>query len=427
MPRKIELTWHSARKCWKKYHKGKTHYLAKGRCKGKTDWEGYQLAWAEWQAIKAELDGYMQRPNPQGRPGGQVNGNGNGRAATIDLNTAAAFATDYDKVEFSPKVIRDVSTPDTTIAGALSRFIQQEKQRAETGLISLKMYRQYRDKLEDFGKYAAFRERKEIGELDAGLLDEYKAVQNHLMGRDDKHAISPYTAKKRLDGVVRFLNWLYEREWIDRLPRNVNRSYARVAFPKPVPRFFTVEEIRAVFNAATPRTRLYVALALNCGYTQIDIATLEHGMIDWPGRAIRRKRHKTDIPQEHRLWPVTVDLLKAEMTDAETGLVLLDEKGQPLYRERFKGEDEITINDVIRLAFERTIRKVKLADAGKSFKLLRKTSANEIERQYSEYPHLSSQFLAHAETATKRYYVASHYDRLFEAIDYLDSLFALRI
>jgi len=51
------LTWHKARRCWRKKYKGRVHYLSRaGECNGPDDLAGYQRAVAKWEALKEKLD-----------------------------------------------------------------------------------------------------------------------------------------------------------------------------------------------------------------------------------------------------------------------------------------------------------------------------------------------------------------------------------
>jgi hypothetical protein len=107
--------------------------------------------------------------------------------------------------------------------------------------------------------------------------------------------------------------------------------------------------------------------------------------------------------------------------------MLLDEDGKPLLREYIKADGQPVKYDTIRLAFDRAMATAGMEKDKRRFKTFRKTSSNEIERAFPEYPHLASQFLAHVETATKRYYVSSHYDLLTKATDHLERHFALTL
>ena len=53
-----------------------------------------------------------------------------------------------------------------------------------------------------------------------------------------------------------------------------------------------------------------MALAVNCGYGANDISDLLVAEIDWETGIIDRDSSKTGIRQRHKLWPVTLELLK---------------------------------------------------------------------------------------------------------------------
>ena len=96
------------------------------------------------------------------------------------------------------------------------------------------------------------------------------------------------------------LQWSYDEELIPNLPRKIH-DYAKVKLESPNPLFYSVDEIKTFYNTAVERTRLYILLGLNLGYTQVDIATLEHSMIDWEQETITRQRHKTGQDQSETL------------------------------------------------------------------------------------------------------------------------------
>jgi integrase len=414
MPYTIQLTWHEARRCWKKYQDGRTFYLGKGQCAGRSDMKGYQIAWAEWEEIKLQLDQSRMR---QRRLTSRS-------APTIDVTTS--FATDYGKVDYTPTMTTLPPIADRLIEKLADVYVKNQRARAEAGEISPKMYIEYRQKMDDFVGYSKELGIERVDEIDTMTLDAYRSTQLHLMGLKEKQHVSPFTVKKRLQTVSLFIEWLYERELLETLPRNLKR-YARIELPKPTPVRFTVEEVQKLFNAASQRTKLYIALGVNCGYTQIDIAKLDYEHIEWDAGVIRRGRSKTEIRQVHKLWPVTLELLKLEACGKATGPILLDENGNPLVRIEIKENGNVTRNDTVRLAFDRVMKKIGMEKDTRRFAVLRKTGADEIEKSFPELPHLASQFLAHAETATKRYYVSKHYELLFKAIDHLDTVFDLKL
>ncbi|WP_207395162.1 tyrosine-type recombinase/integrase [Bremerella alba] len=339
------------------------------------------------------------------------------------------MASDYKSLRVAPGIRASSGKKESDLSELLDAYLEMRKREAESGQVSVKTYSEHRQKLEDFRGFCNFKNVELVDELDEAYLDVYRAYQLELINmKKADGGISAVTAKKRLGTLKRFIEWAYERKHLDRLPRTI-RTYAKIRLPDPAPLFYTPEEVKAIWNKTTQRTHLYIALGLNCGYTQKDIATLTHEMIDWETGIVRRKRHKTlgrgksAALQVHKLWPITLELLKEE-TQSKTGLVLVGENGKPLYTESIKEDGNLSGTDVIRLAFNRAKKQAKIEDS-RGFKHFRKSAANEIEKRFQNAPHLSSLFLAHSEVSVKKHYVESHYDLLFEALDYLDGLYDL--
>jgi integrase len=200
-------------------------------------------------------------------------------------------------------------------------------------------------------------------------------------------------------------------------------DYAKVALPPPTPQFYSTEEVKALFSAAIPRTQLYILLGLNLGYTQADIASLEHPMINWAQGIVTRIRHKTGQPQKAKLWPITAELLKQEMTDArKSNLVLLGKNDNPLIVETVNGKGNPIRLDTVRLAFKQL--KAKLKD-NRGFKTFRKTGADAIAKQYQSAPHLVDLYLAHSDQGMRKHYANQYFDELFKATDWLAGHFGL--
>lgn len=170
---------------------------------------------------------------------------------------------------------------------------------------------------------------------------------------------------------------------------------------------------------------LLILLGLNCGYTQIDVATLAHDMLDFDRGLIVRDRHKTGQPQEHKLWKSTLRLLRQHMTDSsDSSLCLLGKNKTRLVREVINSDGTPYRVDSIACAFSRNRAKCIITDR-RGFAVLRKTGADAIAKQYQEMPWLVDLYLAHAEKKMKRYYAITHYDLLHKATDLLGRHFQL--
>jgi hypothetical protein len=211
-----------------------------------------------------------------------------------------------------------------------------------------------------------------------------------------------------------------------------------------------------MFAGANDRMKLFILLGLNLGYTQVDIATLDHSMIDWKTGLVTRPRHKTGQDQQAKLWPLTLRLLREHATDSKTGPVLLAESGNSLLADKIKTDGNGTRTDSIRLAygrlkdqlnmqalreskpelFERATgteasktRKKEIHKAlislrdNRGFKVFRKTGADEIAKQFQDKPWLTDLYLAHSVKAMKKHYAKQHFDELFKATDYLATVY----
>jgi integrase len=403
MPRKRELTWFKPRKCWKKYCDGKVYYLGNGRCRGKTDDDGYQVALAEWETLKQQL---------------QVGPTG------VDPRKSVAMATDYKSLGISfDGSSTDPASGEKRISALVDAYLSKRRLEAESGQISVKMFDEHRCKILDFARVAAENGLTEIDEVTSKFLDWYRDAQLAVISEGE---ISPVTAKKRLSRLKTFLEWCYSSEYLDQLPRCLVNGFTKVDIPDPKPQFFTVDEVRNLFVAApTSRTKLYICLACNFGWTQTDISSLTHEMIDWDEQTVTRKRSKTGIPTKHKFWKITADLLLGHMTPKSEGLVLVGENGLPLLTKKINDKGQESGTDVIRLAFNR-VRKKLVPEEKRGFAVFRKTSGDFVKEEFQSEPHLFDQFLGHApHNKMEKHYSKLHRDRLFDAIKFLEELYDL--
>lgn len=455
MARNLQLTWQASRNCWRKVRGTKAYYLGKGKCQGKTDMEGYRQALAEWHQIQADLD---RQENPAlsiANTPGPVN------SLTADpdpqvlqflktfmamraenpslpeLPPAFMMASNYSGLLDSlPSLASGSATAiaDRSISGLISEFLKERRNEAESQQRSLVSYRELCDKLNDFGAFAKAHGKTEIDEIDATVLSAYRQSQLSLMARDDSNSIAAATAKKRLSFVARFMRWAHDLHAIDQLPRVLNSKFTAIELPKPKPLFYSVDEIKLLFSVASSRTKLLIALALNAAYTQQDIASLTHSMIDWKNGLICRERSKTGTPQRAKLWPITLSLLKTHATKPDpskpgNGLVLVGEGGLPLLHAKIRDDGKLTNTDAVYLAFCRLkkTKKVDMAKDPRGFKHLRKTSADLIAGKFA--PHIRDLHLAH----TDKNPVAAHYsasnvwDELFAAQTWLGGQLDLKV
>jgi hypothetical protein len=98
----------------------------------------------------------------------------------------------------------------------------------------------------------------------------------------------------------------------DQLRTPTEKREARKGKPK-----YTTAELATLYAAATPRTRLYMLLALNCGMGAKEQATLQRADVqltpDSGTPYIERERNKTGVLGRWTLWAETATLLQAAM------------------------------------------------------------------------------------------------------------------
>lgn len=429
------INWYPTRQCWRKKYQGKMYYLATGGvCKGEQDQEGYLAAIAEWHSIKQRLDeGLDARPEATKQVSPP--------RPRLDIKLPSKqipvqpFAYDYrNEPDQLPQAVL-VHPHHATLDDLILAFVEDFKHRAATGDCSISTYRESRDCLADFQGYATKYKRTLVADIDEHFLKCYRDKQRELV---QQQANSAYTAKKRLYYVKRFIEWAYKHRYLQEMPRNVDRHFARVVkLPNPAPKPFTLQEVKALWKAATTkhkfsrksyRNALYILLGLNCGYRAGDISALKHSHLRQENGywIIDRKREKTGSPQVHKLWPITHQLLLDEMTDpAEHENMLLDERGGLLVVASL--EQKTGLNDCVGRCFNRVKAKAGLTGAGTGHSVLRDTGADTIKQHFPATPHIVSQYLGHKPKGMHTHYAREHYELLFDALDWLDDHFKLKL
>ncbi len=228
------------------------------------------------------------------------------------------------------------------------------------------------------------------------------------------------------------IEWAHRKHLIDEMPRNL-KEFGLVHLSQPEPETLSKDEFEALYEKADGRGKLYLLLALNCGYTQMDIATLERWMVDFETGIITRKRHKTirppdpkkGVPQHSKLWPRTLDLLRKEA--APTGdLLLKSSGGGPLLLCEVGDDGKVSTYNSFRSWFK-ALRK---GITTKTFSDIRNTGATLIMNQYRCDPRakknnqqLFDLYLAHTPHKMVASYLKKDWSKLFLATDWLSTLF----
>lgn len=445
MPRKIELTWISNARKWRKRYRGKDWYFPTHRkCERKKDVEGYRAAFEEWRRVEAWLNGETPCPYANGNTGRnrvllpsaqqQPTPASNGRqivasnatpAATVHpapMFTGATAAT----VEPTPLVQSDsfpgcvgvglgafsdasIEPPnaeptETRISKLIAEYLNRRQIEVSAGELSIGQWGLDSKYLEMFQNFLMrhYADCSHVVNITARVLSQYK--QNVL-----NTTKAGWTRKKKLATIAKWLKWLCAENYLQTPPKSLD-DYASVKIENPTKRFFTVEEVKALYKAANEPMKLFILLAMNTGATQTEIATLTAEMVNWQSGILERPRNKTGELTRAKLWPVTLRMLHQQRSKNGDPL-LATPNGGPLFVHRVTESGKYSKTDSIGSAFTRLRKRLNISA---SFKCLRKTSGQFIE---DNAPELTPLFLSHAQTGMKKFYVNQNFERLFGITD----------
>lgn len=340
MPRKLELNWHKGVKQWYRRIGGRQVYLGGGE--GKGDMDGYARALEKYHSIDAD------------------------------------------------------SLPPTrqsaTLASLADRYLAEAKRRATEHLISHTRAQSLASNLVRLQRIAG-----DLPIRDLSKIAVLRRIRDDVLRATtlDGQPMAATTIQGTWRDMLAMVRWGYDLEIIHELPRGL-RTLGPIHIPRPVPKTVADGELLTLWNEANAMMRCWMLLGLNCGFTSIDLATLRPAHIIEHGWRIRRERHKTYVPTDHLLWPLTRHyLVNSGLTD--TGWE--SQRGRQLVND---GTDGAWHCDAISRRWHRLCVKVEVT--GKPFKLLRKTTAQILSNFGCPLP-IIQQFLGHARaTVAERHY-----------------------
>lgn len=191
-----------------------------------------------------------------------------------------------------------------------------------------------------------------------------------------------------------FFDWMDGERWlaprrmdkIFRIRRNILMTPAEQREEANGKAIYTLEELKTLYAHANEQQRLYMVLALNCAFTQKDLATLAFADVQLDAQPpvidrIRSKTRATGVRGHWELWPETVKLLTKRIsqtpktkTQNPDQWAMLTEDGKPLV-------NDASDTDSVALTWRRllkAINKEKAEVRELPFKTLRKTASDMI-------------------------------------------------
>jgi len=454
MPRAYKLTYNPGNPArgvpprWRKIHRGQIYQWPAGS--GKTDKVAYEAALAAWQQKKQELD---QAEDRREEPAylaciqqwekilaialqrGEGDWAKRAEAKRDDLKRRwgkprlepltvedtlefIAFAQDEpglatysDYIVWKDRLKEHQAVPaGESVREQVQLFLDKRKERVESQQLSATRLVALKINLADFEKWIGGT--TSVKEINGTKLLAYKS---HADKQIAQGVWKPKTAAHKLEAVKCWVRWLWTTDALTGLPKVLSsKDDWGIKVPTKKIKDFTVLQVKQLLAGASPRTRLYLCLGLNCGMTQTDIANLRRDEINLAAHTITRKRTKTkeheNVPEvTYKLWKPTRELLQQHMA-TEGDLALVGEGGRPLL--------SVTLDkktDAVRSAFARLLKKTSV---GGTFKMLRKTSAGLLAN--SAWASLVDLFLGHAAAKlSDKVYAKAAMGRLSQATHWL--------
>jgi integrase len=316
-----------------------------------------------------------------------------------------------------------IAKPIATAQGievAVKEYLVTRLSRVKVGKLSAGRYHNLKRYLEAFTEFAG--PSQPIDSINNATLDSYYL---HCLDL----GIKEISAGDIFAAAKQFLRWSVANGKLT-APQNLilgEHDFKREPAKKVT---MSVEEYRRLFVGTPDRTRLFLLLALNCGYGAKDCADLRHDEVDWQKGRITRKRSKTErhasVPTvEYKLWPMTFRLLK-KLRSRVGDLVLLNENGLPLKNDTVR-ENGYTKSDNIASAYHRLCNRLGILNP-KPWKSIRKTGSTMIRNNRKQFgAGFAELYLGHApRTVGERHYFGDDPHALDEALEWLGEQFDIQ-
>ena len=376
---------------WRKKYQGRVHYF-----RGE-----YARALEQWKALRDKLD----------------------KVEVVDLRFFPPQAKQGHEFKWLevPKTTKTTTTTTTptvlTLKAAIDRFLTTKQSQVGQGITPGRWDCLQRYTLA-FSRFIG--DGLAVADLAESHLADYHA---HLLTKIKHHDYSRDTAWLAMAIVKQFVRWAYRQRMIAEMPRNMDsRDCDDLTITTPAKQIptFTTDEVKDILKAATPTTRLYVLLALNCGMTQKDISDLKPDQVDLDLGTITRKRSKTtnceNVPVVcYKLWAETLRLLRIHRS-SDPGRWLVSEENNPLAVVELSDDGKLRRWDCVAQAFKYLRASMSIKHP---FKVLRKTSATMLAGS-RDFCSVAELFLGHApKTIADKHYADAPQKILDDGLDWM--------
>ena len=301
----------------------------------------------------------------------------------------------------------------------IDRFIDAQYRRCAEGQIKVGRLEKIKNMIKTYRNWSSI---VRVGKI--GTKEHIEGYRRFLSDNVITEEWKPKYANDLFSGLKMLIQWLFDEEVLQEYPACLQRKGNKYSFtvPLPTPETIPLEWVHKLLESANPRLKLYILLALNCGFVSSDIGQLTAEKYDPKAGRITYKRKKTEkfrnVPMVHyKLWDKTKALLDDEIAankkkyPKSTKHLLMNENGSPLWTEYIDAEGKTHKSDNIASAFKRLVAKLRTVNPDMpsiSFKQFRKTSSSLIrnDKMHAMYAWL---FLGHSPQTTG--------DKFYNALD----------
>jgi len=270
---------------------------------------------------------------------------------------------------------------------------QHDKTKAET--LTKRYYADQIKSLQHFVKFIG--PHKNVCDIRTIDLQVYK---NNLM----KKYHSAASVNLGIAIMKAMFNWAFKNDLVDKIPKiNVVNKLKTARVERLV---FTPEQIHNLLDVSVGDMKTMILLGLNCGFGSTDCALLSWSDIDWQNERVKLPRSKTGIYRNLKLWPETINALKA--LPKRGTKVFYTNKGNLWVRIIETHDDNGVVKysrvDSVSTEFSKLLKKAGIkTEKGVGFYTLRRTAATMAAR--SGDPFAVQKLLGHADLKMATVYV----------------------
>lgn len=208
-----------------------------------------------------------------------------------------------------------VLTASAPLNDLMEKFLRATEAELKTSKSGKSHIGSYRTNTRPFIEFLADYEKPPITSTQ-DLETNWRAVSDYreeMIEERIERGLSISWLKGRLDKARLFCQYLVRQGYLSGLPRGIDNNWSKIGTDDPSPTFLSIKEVRMLWEKADDRMKLIMVLFLNCGYRAADLRTLKRDEIDLRKKQILKQRGKKITAQAHRLWPVTIKLLRAHL------------------------------------------------------------------------------------------------------------------